>query len=417
MGKARVNFMQHIQETLTTPIRSSCDVLVAGGGTAGIAAALAAARQGAAVTLVEPQAILGGLGTAGLVTIFLALCDGYGHQVIYGIGEELFRLSIRHGCEANSYPRAWLEGGTTEERIKQRFRVQFNPNLFAIDAEQLLREAGVTILYGARVCATATEPAGAGKRITAAIIESKSGREAIAVRGAVVDATGDADVALMSGAETALYSRGNVLASWYYAVDGGVRKLKMLGYAENPDETPEELKRRSHERHFGGLDLAEISEMLCLSHAQTMTDFLRRQAADPTLELAAIATMPQLRMTRRIVGGATPDVTDDGVERDDCVGLTGNWRKRGPIYAMPYGSIAARGVVNLFAAGRCVSVTDDLWEITRVIPTCTVTGQAAGTAAAMMAAGAAEDSAALSVRDLQAKLREGGVRLRISDVR
>ena len=70
-------------------VAHDCDVLVAGGGVAGIAAALAAARNGARVTLVEKQCLLGGLGTLGLVTIYLPLCDGMGRQVSFGIAEEL----------------------------------------------------------------------------------------------------------------------------------------------------------------------------------------------------------------------------------------------------------------------------------------------------------------------------------------
>ena len=76
-----------IREQLTTPVTSVCDVLVCGGGFAGISAALAAARQGKQVILLEKLFLLGGLGTAGLVTIYLPLCDGMGRQVSFGIAE------------------------------------------------------------------------------------------------------------------------------------------------------------------------------------------------------------------------------------------------------------------------------------------------------------------------------------------
>lgn len=74
-----------------------CDVLVCGGGFGGISAALAAARLGKRVTLLEKQYVLGGLGTAGLITYYLPLCDGLGHQVSFGLAEELLRLSISMG--------------------------------------------------------------------------------------------------------------------------------------------------------------------------------------------------------------------------------------------------------------------------------------------------------------------------------
>ena len=76
-----------------TPVAAATQVLVAGGGIAGIAAALAAARHGKQVTLLERQFALGGMATLGLVTIYLPLCDGRGNQLVFGIGEELLRLS------------------------------------------------------------------------------------------------------------------------------------------------------------------------------------------------------------------------------------------------------------------------------------------------------------------------------------
>ena len=84
--------MKTVSETLATPISYSTDVLVAGGGIAGIAAALAAARSGVNVTLLERGFMLGGLATAGLVTIYLPLCDGMGTQVSFGLAEELLLL-------------------------------------------------------------------------------------------------------------------------------------------------------------------------------------------------------------------------------------------------------------------------------------------------------------------------------------
>ena len=81
-----------ISEVLETKIASEYDVAVCGGGFAGISAALAAARMGKRTALFEKQYLLGGLGTAGLVTIYLPLCDGKGTQVSFGIAEELLKL-------------------------------------------------------------------------------------------------------------------------------------------------------------------------------------------------------------------------------------------------------------------------------------------------------------------------------------
>ena len=97
---SRINNRMENQNMKNTETNTNYDVAVCGGGIAGISAALAAAREGKKVILFEKQYMLGGLGTAGLVTIYLPLCDGYGHQVSFGIAEELLKLSVTYGAEA-----------------------------------------------------------------------------------------------------------------------------------------------------------------------------------------------------------------------------------------------------------------------------------------------------------------------------
>ena len=88
-------------------ILDSCDVLVCGGGFGGISAALAAARLGKRVILLEKQYILGGLGTAGLITYYLPLCDGVGHQVSFGLAEELLACPFPWARRTNTPPTGW----------------------------------------------------------------------------------------------------------------------------------------------------------------------------------------------------------------------------------------------------------------------------------------------------------------------
>lgn len=187
-----------LQEIKNTTVNADYDVVVCGGGFAGISAALASARLGKKTLLLEKQYMLGGLGTAGLISIYLPLCDGCGKQVSFGIAEELLRLSIKYGAEAR-YPANWLDGIGTRTENDPRFLVRYNPQVFAILAEQLLIEAGVEILYGSFAVATDTE----GDRIRHVIVENKSGRCAYRVQS-VVDATGDCDIAAFSGVPTAL---------------------------------------------------------------------------------------------------------------------------------------------------------------------------------------------------------------------
>ena len=398
-----------IQEHLQTKVTASCDVLVCGGGFAGISAALAAARQGKKVILLEKQFLLGGLGTAGLVTIYLPLCDGLGRQVSFGIAEELFRLSISLGAE-DQYPANWLDSQDPALRTEKdpRFKVRYNAQLFAILAEQLLQKEGVTILYG-------TYAVGVQKnadKIEAVMVENKSGRQAITV-SSVVDATGDCDIACFADAPTETFRQGNVLAAWYYSFGEAGYELNCLGFCDIPEDQKDDLNRVAllAPKRFTGLDGAELSEMMQLSHASTLNHVLQRRQEDTSIVPTTIATTPQIRMTRRIVGEYTLHDTEVHTFFPDSIGMVSDWRKRGPVYEVPFSTLYSKSVKNLITAGRCTSVTDSMWDIMRVIPCCAVTGEAAGVAAAMT-----DDFSALDVEKLQGVLRSKGVVLHEKDL-
>ena len=396
-----------INETLKTPITDSCDVLVCGGGFAGISAALAAARQGKKVILLEKQYMLGGLGTAGLVTIYLPLCDGMGKQVSFGIAEELLRLSISMKEEAK-YPANWLEGIGTKTENDPRFEVQYNPELFAMLAEKKLCDEGVKILYGSYAVAVSKSE----DKIDAVIIENKSGRSGISV-SSVVDATGDCDIALFSSAPTDTFKQGNVLAAWYYSMGDEGYRLNMLGFADIPDDEKTEQNNVPTiiNRRFSGLSGEELSEMMQLSHASTLNDILKKRKTDGFIMPVTIATTPQIRMTRKIVGEYVLDVSEMHKYFEDSIGMVSDWRKRGPVYEVPFGTLYSKKVKNLITAGRCISVTESMWDIMRVIPCCAVTGEAAGTAAAM-----SDDFTTLDVTKLQEALTKNGVVLHEKDL-
>lgn len=144
--------------------------------------------------------------------------------------------------------------------------------------------------------------------------------------------------------------------------------------------------------------------MMQLSHASTLNDIRKKRQGDPKLVPSAIATMPQLRMTRRIRGEYTLTEEDMHKAFPDSVGLVSDWRRRGPVYEVPFSTLYSAQVKNLIMAGRCTSVTDEVWDVMRVIPCCAVTGQAAGTAAALT-----EDFTQLSIEALQSHLEKTGV--------
>lgn len=397
-----------IVENLETKVLKDCDVLVCGGGFAGVSAALAAARQGKKVILAEKHFILGGLGTAGIVTIYLPLCDGVGRQVSFGIVEELFRLSISMGAEER-YPENWLDRNNPAERTEKdpRFEVQYNPQLFAVLAEQLLIKEGVEILYGTYAVAAPAE----NEKITAVVCENKSGRFAINVKS-VVDATGDCDIAHFAGAPTENFKQGNILAAWYYSIGDKGYQLHMLGASDIPDEERDDKAVIPLiDRRFTGLDGEELSEQVTLSHAQTLSDIRKRRANGEDILPVTMATTPQIRMTRRIKGEYT--LANDEMHKffEDSVGMVSDWRKRGPVYEVPFSTLYSKAVKNLICAGRCTSVTDAMWDIMRVIPCCAVTGQAAGTAAAMT-----DDFSTLNIKALQKQLTADGVKLHEEDL-
>ena len=398
-----------ITETLSTPVKMECDVLVGGGGIAGIAAALAAAREGKHVILCEKTYMLGGLATAGLVTIYLPLCDGMGRQVSFGIAEELALLSVSESpIDKRGYHDWVAHPETPHDENSARYAVEFNPHLFAINSEKLLLSLGVTILYGTAIAQTLVKEG----RVEAVICEGKADRFAIAVK-AVVDSTGDADIAHFANIPTALFSQGNVLAGWYYSTGKDGYQLHMVGVCDIPDEekTGDEPKPILN-RRFGGIDTVELSEQMILSHTATHNHYLISKKTDSTHEPVTIASIPQVRMTRRVDGEYTLDTKEMHTYFEDSIGMVSNWKKRGPVYEVSFRTLYNNKVKNVFFAGRCTACTDAMWDIMRVIPCCAVTGEAAGIAAALSAEGGE-----VSLPLLQERLVARGVVLHEKDLK
>lgn len=387
--------------------KGTYDVVVCGGGVAGVAAALAAARQGKKTLLIEKQFMLGGLATAGLITIYLPLCDGYGRQVSFGIAEELLRLSIKHGAE-DMYPANWLEGIGTKTEKDKRFQVQFNAQLFAILMEQALVEAGAEILYGSYISAVEKND----DKIARIIVENKSGTTAYAVKS-VVDATGDCDIAYMAGVPTDTSEEGNNLAAWYYFADNEGYHLKMQGCVDVQEEDLQNhnMPTLMANNRFTGLDGKELSSFTVLAHKKILENFLKRREENPSAWIATIPTTPQIRMTRKIIGEYVLAEEEKHTYFEDSIGMIPNWKRRGPVYEVPFRTLYSKQVKNLITAGRCVSTTEAMWELMRVIPCCAVMGEAAGIAATMT-----DDFTTLDVSALQEELKKNGVVLHEKDL-
>ena len=289
-----------------------------------------------------------------------------------------------------------------------RFEVRYNAQVFAILAEKLLSENGVDIMYGTYAVGVDMK----GDKISHVITENKSGRLAWGVKS-VVDATGDCDIARFAGAQTDTFKQGNVLAAWYYFTDKNGYNLKQVGASDIPEEEKKNVKEIKYlsNRRFTGLDGKELSEMVCLSHKTLLDNWLTRREKDPSTVISTIPTIPQIRMTRKLVGEYTLSHLEEHKYFEDSVGMVSNWKKRGPVYEVPFGTLYSKTVKNLAVAGRCTSVNETLWDVMRVIPCCAVTGQAAGTAAAMT-----DDLSTLDIKKWQKALTADGVVLHEKDV-
>ena len=346
------------------------DIIVVGGGIAGIAASLSAARENKSVLLIESSFQLGGLATSGLILFYLPLDDGMGRQVSFGICEELIKLSI--SCDdSKSVDLRWKKA-TIEERKKMRYETAYNPQIFAILAEKLLIENNVEILYGANVYDALI----VDDFITS--IKAATRTENLTITGKTyVDCTGDATLCNISNEETALCDKGNYLAYWYSKLINGKSKLVTRGtidlnYNSNMDYP-----------NFDAINSKEISTVMSEMHQRILKDFLEQGNESETYSLITLPTIPQVRMSRRLVGKYELKLNDYLHAFDNSVGTFPSWIHKGRAYQLPLTSLLAKKTKNLCVAGRCISVEDtSTWDVIRVIPVCAVTGEACGIIAA-----------------------------------
>lgn len=384
------------------------DVLIAGGGVAGVAAALSAARAGMSTALVEKSILWGGLATGGLVNIYLPLCDGHGTQVTFGLAEELLLQSIRYG--PGDVPADWR---TAEKSTSSpRYLAVFAPSALVLALDEMLLEAGIDLWLDSRICA----PVMSGDRVVGVEVENQDGRCEMRA-GCVVDATGNALVAFRAGAECA--EEANAVSLWvFYASLACAREAVS-------EESGERLLQAFRLGDGAGRKLLETD---AAQHTQFVLESrrllrehlskLRAKGQDHSrhdLFPMALPTQSQFRRTRRIVGLATMSDGQDGHHVSDSIGLVPDWRKPGPVWEIPFGALLPVKTKGLITAGRCISSEGDAWEITRVIPAAVLTGEVAGTAAAMAVQHNTTPDT-LDAGDVQTVLRERGIPLHLEDV-
>jgi len=386
------------------------DVLVAGGGVAGVASAVASARQGMKTAIIEKTIIFGGLATSGLILVYLPLSDNRGNQVTFGFAEELLKASIKYG--PGDIPADWSDPNTMS-----RYSVKFSPSAFALALDEVLIDAGVDLWLDTLICGAVVK----GDRIIGVEVENKSGRGFVSAK-CVIDATGDADVAYHAGAP--YVEQDNWLSIWAMeasldsarqsVAENSGKKLnfcRILGASNTGSGAPKGMRK------FYGTNGKDVSEFV-IEGRKMLREFYKREQSlrgkDGRNDIYPIAlpSMAQFRTTRRINGIKTIKSDDNGKHFDDCVGMVADWWSGRDIWEVPYYALVPQKIKGLLTAGRCISSEGEAWEVMRVIQSAVLTGEIAGIASAMsIKLDTTPDM--IDVKDLQAILSEKGFLLDI----
>ncbi len=396
-----------ILDTRAVIEKSAYDVIVVGGGIAGIAAAVSASRSGAKTLLMEKSVLLGGLATAGLISWYEPLCDHRGTKMISGIAEELIRLSMAYGFD--TLPECWRDGKNADKG-HGRYATFYSPTIFALALDAYLEENRVDLILDCM----AVFPVMEGSRCVGIAAETKEGRVFYPGK-AFVDATGDASLFAQAGLPTVCGENFMTYVAQGYSdrniAQYGNADVKSMSLLRKWRSVGSDFQGNGHPRgmkKLAGVTAEEVTEYvrtgqkLLFEEVKTENRHLR--------DLSMVPSMPQFRTIRHIVG-EYDFVAVDGEVFADSIGSCGDFRVgtgAGKHYRVPYRSLYSSACDNLIAAGRNISASGDGWEVTRVIPVCALTGQAAGAAAAQ-ASRENVSFAGLDVAALQGSLKQAGV--------
>lgn len=357
------------------PLVASADVVIVGGGPAGVAAAVSAARQGASVLLLERFGFLGGLWLGGLVLPVLST---------HGVGRSGGWDKVVHGFCSDMYARLDEMGMI----INPRNPIP-DPEAAKYMLDRMMEEHKVQILYHVLAC----EVVMSGNRIDCVVLETKSGR--VAVKGKVfVDCSGDGDIFAHAG-EDYREMKYHIGAMWRVGNAAEVKKG-----SRTPIQGVKVFHMRGEENQ-DGLDMFNLSR-LQIKMRKDMWDKTQEAKALPGGEnLFLLETPPLLgvRITRILDAQHVLTLEDsmNYVSYPDSIGMSGGsdtiWykgqkvrAKERPVWQIPYRSLVPRRCPNLLVAGRCFGFDEGLAWDAREVGTCFVTGQAAGTAAALAVA-------------------------------
>ena len=419
-----------------TPIVDRSDVVVVGGGPAGMAAAVAAARNGVRVTLLERYSHLGGLASGGQVLVLDDMCDG-AEVVVRGICQEIIDRMDRMGLAVYPPPedrrtsremwRKWSRWGVYDYYSRERpqpilYAVAFDPEAWKRASEDLVAENAIHI----RLHSWFSAPVLRDGRVEGVICDTKEGRQAI-LGDVVIDATGDLDVAVRSGADfvggtymlTTVFRLGDVDTTAaerfefeehaeFTRLDREARRILGGSWARWWLKTPLPGVVWCNCPHLTGLDGAKVSDLTAAviegrRRIDAVIEFVRDHLPGfERCQLVDVAPQTGVRQSRMLEGEyvVTHDDVANRVHFADSIA-------RGRDYYTPYRAMLPRAIDQLLVAGRHYSATPQAQKTSREIPPCMAMGEAAGVAAAM----AREYGVTvrdIDVTELQRRLREQG---------
>jgi ribulose 1,5-bisphosphate synthetase/thiazole synthase len=392
------------------PIIHSSDVVVLGGGPAGVSAAISAAKMGADVTLIERYGHLGGQATGGLVIVLCGLTDGK-IPVIKGLCQEIIdELKTQKAAK-------WLGPD-----------VVFDPETLKYLFDCHILRYGVKTFFHSFACSMITED----NKVKYVITESKSGRNAIAGK-IFIDATGDGDTAKWCDVPHEKLDKEKLLPITLTFRVGNVDIEKARRFIE---ENPTKYSKiiRSHSQEY--LDLAPGGWVSTVNKSEVWFDVIYIKNVDATdvedltyaemkgremvrkvLEVYSnipgfekanlIDTAPQIgcRESRRIIGEYYLEKRDLDRAFEDSIARANNiFSKSGKSISIPFRCLIPKGIDNLLYAGRCISVSHEMLDLVREIPCCMATGQAAGTVAGL-AVKQGINPRDVNIKELQENLR------------
>lgn len=392
------------------PVKKTYDVIVCGGGVAGVAAAVSAAKNGCSTLLLEKSNILGGLATLGLINLFVPMCNGRGKQIIFGLAEKWLRDSALYGYD--TIPDEW-KNGEPKEPTEVRYIQRYSPYIFAIQLLDEMKKAGADILFDCIAC----DPVMEGNVCRGVITESKSGTELYACK-TLIDVTGDCDVLRRGGVPT--FARGNFftyigklisLDSCRRAVEkndifhafGGITGggINLWG-----DKQPEDVPM------WTGLTVEEVTDYLVRNQLLMLENL--KKTDRKSRDVAMLPLMPQFRTTACLQGDYVFSVKDAYRHFDDSVCAINDFEHKDHLFEVPLRALCRRDYPNLVTAGRSASGQGYGWDLLRVIPPAILTGQAAAEAACLSlkeGCGIAD----VNIAALQSKLEKENVMIHFPD--